>query len=69
MPDRPIRFLIVDDIAENIMALEALLRRDGLVVDTARSATEALELMLQHDYALAFLDVQMPGTDGMSWRN
>ena len=24
MPDRPIRFLIVDDIAENIMALEAL---------------------------------------------
>ena len=53
MPDRPIRFLIVDDIAENIMALEALLRRDGLVVDTARSATEALELMLQHDYALA----------------
>ena len=64
MPDRPIRFLIVDDIAENIMALEALLRRDGLVVDTARSATEALELMLQHDYALAFLDVQMPGTDG-----
>ncbi len=64
MPNRPIRFLIVDDIAQNIMALEALLRRDGLVVDTARSATEALELMLQHDYALAFLDVQMPGTDG-----
>ncbi|RJK96687.1 response regulator [Paracoccus aestuarii] len=64
MPDRPIRFLIVDDVAENIMALEALLRRDGLVVDSARSATEALELMLRHDYALAFLDVQMPGTDG-----
>ncbi|MBU2956564.1 response regulator [Paracoccus sp. 1_MG-2023] len=64
MPDRPIRFLIVDDIAENIAALEALLRRDGLVVDQARSAAEALELMLVHDYALAFLDVQMPGTDG-----
>lgn len=64
MPDRPIRFLIVDDIVENIVALEALLRRDGLVVDYARSASEALELMLLHDYALAFLDVQMPGTDG-----
>lgn len=64
MPDRPIRFLIVDDIAENIVALDALLRRDGLVVDHARSATEALELMLVHDYALAFLDVHMPGTDG-----
>lgn len=64
MPDRPIRFLIVDDIAENIVALDALLRRDGLVVDHARSAAEALELMLVHDYALAFLDVHMPGTDG-----
>lgn len=64
MPHRPIRFLIVDDIDQNIMALEALLRRDGLVVDRARTASEALELMLQHDYALAFLDVQMPGTDG-----
>jgi len=64
MPNNPIRFLIVDDIAENIMALEALLRRDGLIVDRARSASEALELMLMHDYALAFLDVQMPGTDG-----
>ena len=64
MPDKPIRFLIVDDIAENIMALEALLRRDGLVIDRARSAREALELMLQHDYALALLDVQMPETDG-----
>ncbi|MTE01067.1 response regulator [Paracoccus sp. YIM 132242] len=64
MPDSPIRFLIVDDIAENIVALDALLRRDGLAVDHARSANEALELMLVHDYALAFLDVHMPGTDG-----
>ncbi|VDS08643.1 Blue-light-activated histidine kinase [Paracoccus haematequi] len=64
MPDRPIRFLIVDDIAENILALDALLRRDGLEVDHAHSATQALELMLVHDYALALLDVHMPGTDG-----
>lgn len=64
MPDSPIRFLVVDDIAENILALDALLRRDGLIVDHAVSATEALELMLVHDYALAFLDVHMPGTDG-----
>ena len=64
MCDKPIRFLIVDDIAENILALDALLRRDGLVLDHAHSATEALELMLVHDYALALLDVHMPGIDG-----
>ncbi|MCZ0962636.1 response regulator [Paracoccus benzoatiresistens] len=64
MPNRPIRFLIVDDIPENLLALDALLRRDGLAVDHAHSASDALELMLVHDYALALLDVHMPGTDG-----
>lgn len=64
MTDDPIRFLIVDDIRENLMALEALLQRDGLEVHQATSAAEALELMLVHDYALAFLDVHMPETDG-----
>ncbi|MGA0539420.1 response regulator [Neotabrizicola sp. VNH66] len=64
MPNRIIRFLIVDDIEENLMALEALLRRDGLEIHKAHSAAEALELMLVHDYALALLDVHMPETDG-----
>lgn len=64
MSGDPIRFLVVDDIRENMIALEALLRRDGLRVDFAGSASEALELLLINDYALAFLDVQMPETDG-----
>ncbi|WP_068300060.1 response regulator [Pararhodobacter sp. CCB-MM2] len=64
MADDPIRFLIVDDKPENLMALEALLRRDGLEVHRAGSAAEALELMLVHDYALALLDVHMPKIDG-----
>ena len=49
MPDTAIRFLVVDDIAENILALDALLRRDGLIVDHAQSASEALELMRPGD--------------------
>lgn len=60
----PIKFLLVDDTAQNLVALEALLRRDGLEILTARSGFEALELLLVHDVALAFLDVQMPGMDG-----
>jgi two-component system, sensor histidine kinase and response regulator len=59
-----IKFLVVDDTEENLVALEALLRRDGLEVLTARSGLEALELLLVHEVALAFLDVQMPGIDG-----
>jgi signal transduction histidine kinase len=60
----PVHFLLVDDLEENLLSLESLLRRDGLALLKARSGTEALELMLQYDVALAILDVQMPGMDG-----
>ena len=59
-----VKFLLVDDVAENLVALEALLRRDGLELHAVQSGREALELLLQHDFALAFLDVQMPEMDG-----
>lgn len=62
----PVKFLLVDDRDENLVALEALLRRDGLELMTARSGDEALELLLAHDFALALIDVQMPGMDGFA---
>ena len=62
--DDPIPVLLVDDLQENLLALEALLRRDGLTFLKARTGDEALELLLAHDVALAWLDVQMPGMDG-----
>jgi len=61
---RPIHFLIVDDTEDNLVALEALLRRDGLTILKARSGAEALELLLAHEVALALVDVQMPEMDG-----
>lgn len=60
----PVRILLVDDIEENLVALEALLRQDGLTISTARAGNEALELLLEHEFALAILDVQMPDMDG-----
>jgi len=58
------RVLLVDDRDENLLALEALIRRDDIEVLRARSGDEALELVLDHDFALAMVDVQMPGMNG-----
>jgi signal transduction histidine kinase len=60
----PVFFLLVDDLEENLLSLEALLRREDLVLLKARSGDEALELLLRHDVALALIDVQMPGLNG-----
>lgn len=57
----PVNFLLVDDLEENLLSLEALLRSDDLSLLKARSGDQALELLLQHDVALALIDVQMPG--------
>lgn len=61
---KPVKFLLVDDLSENLLSLEALLRRDDLELLMARSGDEALELLLHHDFALALIDVQMPGLNG-----
>lgn len=63
-PEQPIHLLLVDDLEENLLALEALLKREDIVCLKARSGDEALELLLVHDVALALVDVQMPGMDG-----
>jgi two-component system sensor histidine kinase/response regulator len=61
-----VKFLLVDDREDNLVALEALLRRDGLELLAARTADEALEHLLVHDVALALLDVEMPDMDGFA---
>jgi len=63
-PANDVNVLLVDDLQENLVALEALIRGPQRRIFTARSGDEALSLMLEHAFALAILDVQMPSMNG-----
>ncbi len=56
--------LIVDDRPENILSLEALLDAPDMNIIKAYSGNEALGMILEYDFALVLLDVQMPEMDG-----
>jgi CheY-like chemotaxis protein len=60
----PVNLLIVDDVPQNLVAMQALLQREGVNLLLAGSGAQALELLLEHEVALALLDVHMPEIDG-----
>jgi signal transduction histidine kinase len=59
-----VKCLLVDDVEENLLALEALLAGEDREVYKASSGTAALELLLLHEFALALVDIHMPTMDG-----
>ncbi len=61
--ERP-KILIVDDIPENLIALQMLLKKIDVEVVKAFSGKEAIEATLHHDFNLILLDVMMPEMDG-----
>jgi len=58
------KILIVDDLVENLISLEMLLSDFCVTIVRATSGEEALRKTMNDDFALAILDVQMPGMDG-----
>jgi CheY-like chemotaxis protein len=62
----PHRALVVDDDAAIRILVSRVLARKGFEVDSARDGAEAIEKMLQHDYAVVTLDLMMPRIDGVA---
>ena len=56
--------LVVDDLAQNVRLLEAVLSPKGFRVATASSGEEALEVLGKENPDLVLLDILMPGMDG-----
>lgn len=59
-----VNVLLVDDRPENLIALEAILNSPSYHLVQANSGAEALRCLLNEDFAVILLDVQMPGMDG-----
>lgn len=64
MDQSKFKILLVDDRPENLITLESILESPELDIHKANSGNEALGLLLEHNFALVLLDVQMPGMDG-----
>ncbi|TRX10122.1 response regulator [Flavobacterium gawalongense] len=61
----PVKILLVDDLPENLFALEVILSNENYLCVKANSGNEALKILLhQQDFAIILIDVQMPIMDG-----
>jgi PAS domain S-box-containing protein len=62
--DQKVDILLVDDRPDKLLALESILAELGQNLVRAYSGREALRALLQQDFAVILLDVNMPGMDG-----
>jgi CheY-like chemotaxis protein len=61
---RQARILLVDDRAENLVALEAILSSLNQILVSVRTGEQAVQAVLADEYAVVLLDIMMPGMDG-----
>ena len=59
-----VNILVVDDLPEKLLVYEMVLKGLDQNLVMARSGKEALKLMLQQEFAVVLLDVNMPEMDG-----
>src|SRR5882724_11481823 len=64
LPEIKANILLVDDRADKLMAVEAVLSSLGQNIVKARSGKEALRHLLRQEFAVILLDVSMPCMDG-----
>jgi len=65
LPAAPVAILLVDDDANNLLALESILDTPEYKLVKAQTSDEALMALMQGDYAAIVLDVQMPDLNGI----
>ncbi|CAI6031520.1 PAS domain-containing hybrid sensor histidine kinase/response regulator [Cohnella sp. JJ-181] len=64
-PSRPLRILVAEDNKINQLVMLKILEKQGHRVSIASHGIEAVEAATRDTYDLIFMDVQMPGIDGL----
>lgn len=65
MFEKKVKILLIDDRPENLHAMKMTLQPlEDVEIFTAQSGNEGLSIMLEHEFAVVLLDVQMPEMDG-----
>ena len=59
------RILVVEDNAVNQVVVHSMFDKLGLNIDIADSGEQCLEILAQHDYDIIFMDIRMPGINGL----
>lgn len=59
------RILVVDDVRTNLLVIKGLLKQTEIIIDTALSGAECLEMIKETKYDIVFLDHMMPDMDGV----
>lgn len=65
-PERPVKLLLVEDVAVNRELIQALLRPFDIEIDCAADGAEAIAAVRRTAYDLVLMDVQMPVMDGLT---
>lgn len=60
-----LRILVVDDNTLNLTVAITLLANEGVLVSTAESGVEALQLVASQKFDLVLMDLEMPGMSGI----
>jgi DNA-binding NtrC family response regulator len=58
------RILVIDDDVNILRVFKSILEKEGYIVDTAETGTEALEKISKEKYNVCLIDVKLPDMDG-----
>jgi CheY-like chemotaxis protein/anti-sigma regulatory factor (Ser/Thr protein kinase) len=64
--ERPVRLLLVEDVAVNRELVKTVLAPFDIEIETAEDGVQAIEAFRQNGYDLVLMDVQMPVMDGLT---